>query len=184
MNPLASPMLDLIAAVLVCGLGDDSFHAREAYSAAAAQCEFAQLYLYAARWHRDIEIAKRAERLTADYERGLETILRGGDRWPWLDMALHGGDGPLPKPLPAMPLADQNTLDRYLKLARDNTGHYASAPDYPDYREASMLYARDRFKNGVPFDIVYEQMRRAVPREAAWLANRRREELRRSGVQQ
>ncbi len=160
MNPFATSILDIVAAVLVCGLGDDSFATREACSVAAAQCEWVQPYLMAARQSPDIEVARRAERLTEDAERRLTVALirsltpPGFDRWPWLDYSLDQ-------------VASGPVVGLYLGRVNERCG-WIIAEHWPNYRLATELYVRDQLRAGTPFATLREQMHRGAAKEREW----------------
>ncbi len=170
MNPFAgsTSILDIIAAVLVAGLGADEWREREAYTAAAARCEFAQPYLYGARFNHDIEVARRAERLTIDAETRHELALvraltpDGFNRWPYLDWALavNGLDPTLVRFIGEAQESSQWGAHRFVER-HDN---------WMTYREAARRYTLDAIRTGTPLATLREQMHRGARLELNWLA--------------
>jgi hypothetical protein len=132
--------LSLHVATLVERLGDERFEAREAASGALVrllcldQGVFWLPVVERAARHADPEVARRANLARDEFYNVGPSC---GGRIPWLDM--------LPSGLPHR----QQVLEHYLAVARAEVGPQP-APEWLDYRLATVYYVNDQLRAGVP----------------------------------
>lgn len=132
--------LSLSTTILVEQMGDNRFAVREGASrslSAVLQHDWGVVLLRAAEdatRHRDPEVARRAGTLVEEF---LDIRPTAQTTVPWIDM------------LPEKIDDRQRILDEYLARARTEVGSHGP-PEWHDYRLATVYFAQDRLRAGVP----------------------------------